>query len=69
VNSIGGMTGFEIKNIKVTFVNKNSGVYSYQATYDHVTEFETAPGKCHFSVMDADGKYKISDIDYLSDSN
>lgn len=67
VNDIGGMSGFDIKNIKVAFINQSGGVYSYQAAYDHVTEFETSPGECHFSVKSVDGNYRISDIDYLSE--
>ena len=67
VTGVGGMSGFGIENIKVTLINQSVGVYSYQAAYDHVTEFETSHGESHFSVKSVDGNYRISDIDYLSD--
>jgi hypothetical protein len=66
VNSAGGMSGFGIENIRIAYINQSNGEYFYQVKYDHTTWFENYPSKCHFSVKNIDGNYKISDIDYLS---
>jgi len=75
VNCAGGMSGFDIENITITYINQNDGEYFYQVTYDHVIPYEDAnfelqyevyPSECHFTVRNIDGNYRISSIDYLS---
>jgi len=69
VNGVGGMSGFGIDHIEITYMSQSDGEYFYQAAYNHVMGFEEtelSPSECNFSVKKVDGEYRISTIDYLS---
>jgi len=71
INSAGGMSGFGIDNVKVTYAGNSNGGYLYNVTFDMIYGFEEPqhePMESKFSVKKVENDYRISDIDYLLDS-
>ena len=60
-SAVGGATGWEIENLKVTQLEKNENSYTYKAEF---VEFEE-PATSEFVVEKSDAGYRIAKIDYV----
>ena len=73
VTAAGGRTGFDIKNITITFNGQLNGEYYYTATFDMVfINDESKREESQFGVTKIENDYRISSIDNiwnLSQSN